>query len=268
MKDSYFIQSLLKDPIYVVDKDAIELLKRADCAAAIQAMREAGILRLPYPKIVVEIHTERGSPATIINRGPEITKSLAPEYSATENIAEFVVLEEVPTASGNFGVISSYGFVYTKSTIAGVCPQAIAMELKDNAIEMTYSKDIDGKTLEVVSHVTILALNVALVLMNMTGIEREHESHPKLNKAREKTGKQAIPDYTYLKIGHVQRSDGSRVKYNSGDVRTMPMHVRSAHTRRQHYGTNNELTKIIYVPSVIVNFNPGGNVRQKVKVLT
>lgn len=252
---------LLEAPTFVMQSDAFELMQRTDCGAAIKALHEAGIFRLPYPKMVVEWQLRDGTPYDF---APEFA-----EWGKLEPIHEFIHLEEkYDEKLGKYGVVAQYAFLFTRSRIGGFFQDKLSFTHVDDGLTCGFLKDIDPRMRDVAMGASLIGLNMALVLMNMKGIEREVHSCEPLNKQRVKKGKPAIPQYTYVRIGHVYKADGTRVKYTDGDVRKMPMHVRSAHTRRQHFGKDNSETKIIYVPSCIVNFDPhGGKFVPKQKII-
>jgi hypothetical protein len=260
-KDEPRMQKLMNAPTFVVQKDAFHLMQRADCASAIKALVEADIVRLPYPKMVIEWQIRDGCPAHIL--GDELSSMLREDYvDKLEPVHEFVHLEEIVTKSGGWGIIASYSFMYVNSRIGGHFEDDIGVVPGKDGFDAVFTKHIDPLMQEIALGSALVALNVALVLMNMRGIDREEHRNDALNKHRVKKGKPAISQYSYLRIGHVYKQDGTRVKYTEGDHRFMPMHVRTAHTRRQHFGKNNEETKIIYVPSVIVNFDPKGEIKK------
>src|SRR4051812_13090312 len=55
--DEEFFQRCSRLPHYVVDPSLVELLLRGDVRASINAMVEAGIARLPFGEMLVEIET-------------------------------------------------------------------------------------------------------------------------------------------------------------------------------------------------------------------
>lgn len=249
------MKNLLTSPTHVLQPDAFEMMQRTDCGAAIQALHDSGIFRLPYPKMVMEWSLREANPF-----------EFAPDFAANgyEPLHEFIHLEEKhDEKSGKSGIIAEYAFVFTKSRIGGLFADKLVFAPTDTGLKVAYDKKIDPRILNVARDAAVIAINAALVLMNMKGIEREVHTFEPLNKQRERKGKPRIPQYTYLRIGHVYKADGTRVKYTEGDHRHMPMHVRAAHTRRQHFGKENAETKIIFVPSCIVNFDPGSNLSQK-----
>jgi hypothetical protein len=88
----------------------------------------------------------------------------------------------------------------------------------------------------------------------------EKEVHPApawINKKREKKGKPPINGFTRLYIGRVEDSSGKSHAYTG---RTMPVHMRSGHTRNQRYGKGRAMVKTIYIPPVLVNFKQGDEV--------
>jgi hypothetical protein len=246
-RDDPRIKDMLSAPTFVAQSDAIDLLKRADCGAAIKAMLYAGIMRLPYPKIVVEWCIRVGRCADIYPI----------DYHEDEPVHEFITLTEIQGADGGYRVDAQYSFLYTKSRIGGIFEDVFRIQPKQEGLDVELFRDIDPRVREIALGASIIGFNIAMVLMNMKGVDREIHRFDALNKKRAKKEKPAIPQYTYLRIGHVYRADGTAVKYTDGDHRKMPMHVRAAHTRRQHYGKENSETKLIYVPSCIVNFSPG-----------
>jgi hypothetical protein len=253
------MQNMLASPAFVIQQDAFEMMKRADCGAAVQALQDADILRLPYEKMVVEWCINEGRASDI---GPfifdgglgSVEGEFVKSYDQIEPIHEFVHMhEETHKGTGKYFIVCEYAFLYTKSRVGGLFADKFGLTFEDNCIKAVHDKRIHPRQRDIALAACVVALNAALVLMNMRGIEREVHTNAPLNKQRVRKGKPAIRDYSYLHIGHVYRSDGTRVKYTEGDHRTMPMHVRSAHTRNQVCGEGRLERRLVYIPSVIVN---------------
>lgn len=236
-------------PAFVIQNDAIEMLNRSDCIGAIKAMIEADILKLPYSDMRLEWQVRQAESAQFVGT--------LLGFKEMEPIHEFVRLREIEG-----GIEATYAFYFCKSGLGAIYEDRFRITPRVGEWEVAYNHDTNPIIKQLAMGPCFLAINMALVLMNMKGIEREVHSFEPLNKQRIKKGKPAIAQYNYVRIGHVYRSDGTRIKYSEGDHRKMPMHVRSAHTRRQHFGKENSETKIIYVPSCIVNFNPGEKPQQ------
>lgn len=110
------------------------------------------------------------------------------------------------------------------------------------------------------------AITAISVGPRIRGVATETSRAPvNLNKARAAKGKPPIREFTVMKIGRVYDSNGKEHAYTG---RTMPVHLRAGHSRRQHYGCGNELVKTIYVQPTIVNFDPNAEVKMPKRILT
>lgn len=120
-----------------------------------------------------------------------------------------------------------------------------------------------------------IGLMVAYMLTNITGLEREVVDARKLNKHRLAKGKHAIPTHSVVRIGHVYNSAGQRVNITSANRRSIPVHMRAAHTRWQHHGPkwmeeHPELACLpgntvdghrVLIDAVLVNYKDGTDLR-------
>lgn len=225
-----FFQRCSKLPHYVIDMSLIELLARSDVQQSVNAMVEAEIAHLPFKEMLIEIQ-------------------------ASPEVRHYVIMAE---AGGAFR--AHVGALY-KEEIAEVAPGAYDLEITDATIRARTSV----RSHEAWMYVSAMALGVCLLMLNIQGVEKEVIEPTKLNRQRVARGKPSISTHTVMRIGHYYDSDGNRQGYGSG--RTMPVHMRAGHARRQHYGEGNELTKIVYIPPVLVNFKPGAEVKQPKRIL-
>lgn len=210
-------------PHYVVDHSLRELLTRGDVQASINAMVEANIAHLPFTEMVVEF-----------------------DASNHDRARSFVLLEEY---QGRFRAFM--GVLHTAGA-AEADPEPITMELGDRAVEVRG----DERTHKTWLRVAGIALTIALLMLNIQGVEKEVIEPTRLNKQRKALGKPKVPTHTVMRIGHVYDRNGNRV--GLGEGRTMPVHMRAGHARRQHYGEGNALEKIVFIPPVLVNFRLDG----------
>lgn len=219
-------------PHYVIDETLIELLQRSDVGASISAMIEAGICKLPFPQMLIEV-----------------------DMSGNRS---FVVAEEY---QDHFR--ARMGIIHKSGLAAEVDPDTFYVHADGNAITVdTVLHKSHSSWLRGVG----LAISVGLLMLNIQGVDQEVIEPTKLNKRRVASGHPGIPRHTLLRIGHVYDSDGSR-HASTGSGWTMPVHLRAAHTRRQHFGEGNLQTKIVYVPPVLVNFTPGAVAPQPRKIV-
>lgn len=217
-------------PHYVVDTSLVELLSRSDIQQSVTAMVEADIARLPFGEMLLEL-------------------------DAGDNVRHFVVLTE---KAGQFEAACGA----LKGEEAAEVSPPYRLELKDAEIRVHTTV----RSHEAWMYVSAMALGVALLMLNIQGVEKEIIEPSRLNKQRKALGKPKVPTHTVMRIGHVYDQNGNRVGYGSG--RTMPVHMRAGHARRQHYGEGNTLEKIVYIPPVLVNFKPGDAVKQPKRILT
>lgn len=231
--DEEFFARCAKLPHYVVDPSLIDLLTRGDVRASINAMIEAGIARLPFAEMLIETET-----------GPTRNFILLEEYQDRFR-AQVAVLRD-----GNL------------TSAAEVDPNPYTMELGDTAVSVDEPTKTSHPTWMKLAAVT---LGVALLMLNIQGVEKEVIEPSRLNKSRKASGKPSIPTHSVMRIGHVYDTNGNRLGLGAG--RQMPVHMRAGHARHQHYGEGNLLTKIVYIPPVLVNFKPGEVVRVPKRVL-
>src|SRR5690606_24643728 len=109
MNEHPMLDALQNAPAFVVQDDALELLKRADCGAAIAAMHEAGILRLPYSRCVIEFEFRKAQ------YGKELDRLGHLRPSDDQPLHEFVLLEE---KDGK--IEAQYAFLYCRDRIGGI----------------------------------------------------------------------------------------------------------------------------------------------------
>jgi hypothetical protein len=207
---------------YYIDADVVGLIQRDDGLRSVQALIEAGICRLPYNPMMVE-------------------------FQATDKFRWFILLEEQPEDS-KFDFLCQCIFMHlpTRKTY---------YSSKDAELFMTDEGFIvNNVATQQDAHAAICAVTMSLLLLNTTGIEKEVVCPEKLNAIRHKKGEPAIPRVTTLRIGTVYDREGKAHSIGTGGMRRV--HLRAGHTRRQHYGKGNAEIKIVYIPPVLVNYNP------------
>jgi hypothetical protein len=231
------VARMLSVPNYVVGPDVFELLKREDARSSIKALCEAGLARLPFPQMVVE-------------------------FRAGTLAHEFVLLEETE----NEHVINmTWAMLRLDNGYGLLVDQVIPFEISQQGITPLRipSSEMHRQALLVGG---AIAIGVALLMLNTKGIEKQVVECSKLNKHRVRSGKTAIPKHSVLHIGMIYRRDGTGERFQRAGHHKR-MHLRAGHTRRQHYGPQNQDVKIVYVPPVIVNFKPDEELVQPKKVI-
>lgn len=229
------MQKMMKAPHFVIQKDALELMGRADISSTIQALHDAQLTRLPYPEILIEYSecAEDGS----------------------DEFRHFVLLEEL---DGHKAFTPTWAFFDMTKRVGGMqkVPARISFA-HEGKMAFEYSDYGMTKRLrDVIDHgaqCCRYAADICFMLLNTRGIEKEVIECHALNKQRVAKGRTRIPTHRYVHIAKVYRRDGTHEAYQTGTHKRM--HLRKGHVRNQHYGPKNESVKIIYVEPVIVNFD-------------
>lgn len=206
---------------YYVHDDVVAVMTRQDTMSSIQALVEANMLRLPFDPILIE-------------------------FEASPEFRRFVLLRQ----KGEIFRADSY-FLHNATERMFADSQDAEITLGDVAIMVNGVKNKqDG-------HAIAVAACMALLFLNVKGIEKEVITPTKLNIVREKRNKPPVPTVTTMRIGTVYDRSDRPVQNGALLGHHKRCHLRAGYTRRQHYGKGNELTKIVYIPPCLVNYNPG-----------
>lgn len=233
---SAFVESVPVLPHYVVDTDLINAVLNADPFSQIRALHEAGVMHPPHDAFLIEVQEK-------------------------DNAREFFTIDVHP---GKF----EYEIMITLNVLFGDDETGVPMAAflkfdpeNENLFTLAFVKDLQPESEENlwIWHDRILLIYVfSLLMRQIKGVAAEKVAAPeKLNKQRRAKGKVEIPEYTRLYIGSVEDRDGNSHAYSG---RTMRVHLRAGHTRNQHYGKGNAMTKLVFIQPTLVNYNPGDEV--------
>lgn len=207
---------------YYIDADVVGLIQRDDGLRSVKALIEAGICRLPYNPMMVE-------------------------FSATEKFRWFILIEETEEDS-KFDFLCQCIFMHLPTRETYYSSSDAELFMTDEGFVVNNVRTTQD------AHAAICGVTMSLLLLNTRGIEKEVIHPQKLNAIREKKGQSAIPRVTTLRIGTVYDREGKGHAIGTTGMRRV--HLRAGHARRQHYGKGNAETKIVYIPPVLVNYNP------------
>lgn len=223
-------------PKFYVDPELMEVWQTG--VDSIEALNLAGVLRLPYPVVMIEFEV------------------------ILHSIRHFVLLEEVEDEEYPFRALlmtlrddrAVFSACHASINIAGRqwnLRAGTPSYLVDNALSRSLAND----ALDVDGGICCIGLEMALVLMHTRGIEREKIEPTRLNKARLRSGKASIPAVTTLRIGHYYDSSG---KVHQHDARKpVKVHWRRGHVRNVAVGKGRTGREPRYIPPTLVNYRPG-----------
>ncbi|CAM5576094.1 hypothetical protein MAUB1S_09685 [Mycolicibacterium aubagnense] len=218
------VAAMQQAPCYSISREIVGIMDRRDVQDSVIAMVEAGIARLPYAPLLVE-------------------------FSVEECVRRFVLLDEVGDR------IQACCAALYRERLADVSESRAVVSLHElNGISITRYRDAEE------GGAIILAVTVALLMLNTAGIDKQVIDPAALNAQRVKRGRAAIPSHTVIRIGTIFDRSGRAVTGSTG--RHMPVHLRAGHVRHQACGPDRADRKLIYVPPVLVNYREGDQPRQ------
>ncbi len=221
------VERMTSAPKYCISPEIVEIMTRGDVQRSIQALIEAQIAHLPYEEVLIEF-------------------SIVPE------MRRFCLLEE---AAGGFRMASALLQRRQNVVIYGTTP---TIWLTDAGLR------VEGHNDPAEAAEAVLAVSIALLMLNTRGIDKEHIEPIKLNRQRLKSGKAAIPGHTLVHIGSIYDRDGNRT---GATGRHMPVHLRAGHTRWQAHGERMSERKLVFIQPVLVNYHPGDEVKAPNRVV-
>jgi hypothetical protein len=235
------VLKMMEAPKFYVDRDVVKLLQRSDAQSSIAAMIKAGVARLPYNPLLLEYETFGDS-------GGKLHCCVLLTEKAGGFHAEVMFLYD--TSDGRTAIRST---VLNKEILVYL----LYNEHDDSKPTIKVEGNGSGDKLdcEIVAYATMMAL----LMLNIRGIEKQHIETRALNKSREKKGKGAIPEHTIVHIGTVFDRNGRGQRFGGNTGRTMPVHLRRGHARHQACGEGMKDHRWVYIPPVLVNYKEDGD---------
>lgn len=262
-------------PKFVVEHELITLAsENRDFHLSLRDMQRAGVLRLPFPQIVVEYNVRADDPATnlvlLIDTKDEQTRALI----ASKNEHVLNKVDELKLPFMAFPIVMGHA---SGMDIVGFSPACCLCGMHTEAgdgdpllISARYSNplfDMDRETMISAMELTkkevqtwsALAFMSVTLLMITEGVEKERCSVGNLNRKRVASGKAPIPDYTYLKIGRVYRSAKGEDSAAYDARRSPRPHWRRGHLRGVRHGPGREFTRTVFIKPRLVALRSDAN---------
>ena len=215
------VLQLAKVPQYVISDEIIKILPRKDVQTSIAAMIEAEVLRMPSPDALFE-------------------------FSIDPHTRRFVRVQELD--NGHFRCRVAKLVRNGQQELAAIARDNYDIVVEGETLVVKTGNDYSNKA------AAIFAVSLGLLLLNTRGITKELIDPAKINALRlKKNHKVKILRHYLIRIGTIYGRNNEVYERNTTG-KHMPVHFRSAHTRRQHYGPGNSETKIIFIPGLLVNF--------------
>jgi hypothetical protein len=213
-------------PKFVFDPDLAYSMHTEAANESLFDMKEAGLLRLPFPSIIVEVPIRSGDRRDEYGNPASLKQSIVVLQEAPGEGYDFVGYDMSVNADadGEYAVVapSPIAFVTDKPSkklgIFGI--DAFGIESLGELAKKTSLKDAGSLW---------RAVFCATLLLSTRGMTREVIECQKLNKHRVASGKLVIPHHTYISLGRVYKS-------KTGDASTeyIPGKSPMPHWRRGH----------------------------------
>lgn len=229
--DEPTIVKMLAAPKYVITPEVMAIMTRSDVQRSIAAMIEAGIAKLPYAPLLVEYSVDANVP-----------------------VRRFVLLDEL----ANEGAFMARCALLNGRRFASISDTHIVVEIVDGGLKVTQQRQVaEGMA-------AALAVSIALLMLNIRGLDRELILTDRLNKARLRNKELPIPRHNVVRIGTIY--DRAGVAHPAGEgSRHMPVHLRTGYVRNQAHGPGLSEHRPVYIPPVLVNYREGEPVRVPAK---
>lgn len=267
-------------PKFVVQHELITLASESrEFHLSLRDMQKAGVLRLPFPQIMVEFCVRANDPATnlvlLMDMKEESNRERAARKSPQllEKVDKFgTPFMAYPIVMGHASGIDIVGLP-PACCLTGMHDAAgdddpllqsvrYANPMFDSVPEPRMRAAMDATKTEIQSWSALAFMSVTL-LMITEGVQKEQCSVGKLNRKRVASGKSPIPDYTYLKIGRVYRS-GRGDDSAEYDVRRSPRpHWRRGHLRGVRHGPKREFTRTVFIKPRLVALKSDASIDPK-----
>lgn len=240
-------------PTFVMDKELQALFDDVSLQHSVQAMFEAGVAKLPYPALMMELWGRQDWRYFLV-----IEEGKSPTH------IRVTAMEYIRTANNTFGVVPS-PLIADLSYVTEGTPDgkpAWNCEWQDD-------KELNRK--DMIFHI-LAAVNLAFVMSHMGELDREViEAPAKLNKSRAAHSKSSVHNHVIVRIGHVYDREGNKVKLTDVHRRSMTIHMRAGHTKHQPHGQpwidehpeeaakpqNTATHHIVWIAPVLVNYKDG-----------
>jgi hypothetical protein len=228
---------------YYIDRDVVDLMGRNDVQLSIAAMIQAGIARLPFDPLLIEYET------------------LGKTNGAKEPIPIHccVLLTERADCIGA-QVMLLYDHPEGELVRCTRDNGYLSVRLIDSHPKPTIQVDSEGAGDTLDCEIAALGAMMALLMLNVRGIEKRVVEVAPLNKQRVKRGRTCIPSHTIIHIGTIYDRQGKGQRYTTdASGRKMRVHMRRGHARHQAFGEGHQEHKWIFIPPVLVNYREEGD---------
>lgn len=273
-------------PTFVVADELQQIVRTERFQLSLLDMKKAGVLRLPFPAMLVEFNTMGGRGIVLLRDNSYTDVSypweggrgtvLHAQYDIIRNKPFYGIIHRIEKDADGEYLILSPG-VHSIS-IEETCPTVVNENTTtiDNegeapwlnlgaatALMFASSKSLDEllqSTQQKDGSLLWMALASAMLIMNTEGVSREVIDCEKINRTRGTgSNKPPIPRHTYLHIGKVYRSAQGDASDEYVPRKSPIPHWRRGHNRTVHHGKGNAQIKTVFINPRLVAARASGD---------
>jgi hypothetical protein len=225
-------------PKFVIEPDLLEIAVNGGYQKSLFDMKKAGVLRMPFPQMLVELADEAGQAVFVLLQD---LGQMPEEVEADHGLRGFDfrgwTVRLLRDVDGDYVVFApalmllsiekgddGEPWLKVSGTAMGLLPDETRI---NHLVEQTFKKDLGAFYHGVLSGVLLMATR---------GVGKESINPTKLNKKRKASGERPIPEHTYIYIGRVYRSSKGDASDAYVPGRTVRPHWRRAHLARWRTG--------------------------------
>lgn len=243
-------------PHYVFEHELVELVRDHSIQKTVDAMFEAGVARLPYPAMSLELWGGSMARVFVVARATD-TQTEFELVSIT-----YVTDRHAMTSPLECLVAYLSEAEYRASDLPQTTDLKYGPPINGGGWRIKYHRSHVGQRRQEEQREIIAALatlNFALVMSHVGGLRRETIDPARLNRARVKSGKtHAVPTHVVVRIGHVYDRAGRVTGVTAEARRSMPIHMRAGYVRNQQHGEQwrTEHPELVHMPFFASDHHP------------
>lgn len=270
-----FIDGMSALPKFVISPELLSLTKEKNFTKSLFDLKRAGLMRLPFPTMVVEIPLPSRKNCHYCIVLHDENAGVPPPWHESPKKDAIEPAEDRPRPKDFFGLNLSimkddYGEYLVTSPACiyigfdeGTETEEPTLRFEGSGVSWLIANSADDVYIERVNslvqqvlmkdgHAVALSIYAALLLMITRGVAREVIDVERLNKKRTLAGKTPIPKHTYIRIGHVYRSAAGEEADEYIPRKSPRPHWRRGHLKMVRYGPGHSKLKQKFIAPRLV----------------
>ena len=242
---------------YFIAPELLTVMERPDCVESVMALHDAGIMRLPFPVVLVEFDLGPVRHFTLLWETSTERREQHPFFAVPISLYSY-------PDKGDYLLLTPFTIFVSEPfrerdqvmvRYAGAAAGYLDADYLERALQATRDRLLEEETDAVTR-----GLFSSLLLLNTRGVVKEViDPGERLNRRRVARNRPMIPKHTIIRVGHVyDRSNQQHLFYDSSGRAKQRLHWRPGYTATRWTGprTGPQVPKLVYVEPYLVNYDP------------